>query len=88
MALKAAEEESGTRVVSMPCMEVFERQSHEYRQSVLPDYCQNRIAIEAGVGGLWYKYAKKIVSTDDFGFSADSPELFKAFNITPEALRD
>ena len=88
VALKAAEEESGTRVVSMPCMEVFERQSHEYRQSVLPDYCQNRIAIEAGVGGLWYKYAKKIVSTDDFGFSADSPELFKAFNITPEALRD
>lgn len=88
VALKAAEEESGTRVVSMPCMEVFERQSHEYRQSVLPDYCQNRIAIEAGVGGLWYKYAKKIVSTDDFGFSAGSPELFKAFNITPEALRD
>lgn len=86
VAMKAAESDDSVRVVSMPCMEVFEQQSVEYKESVLPESCTNRIAIEAGVSGLWYKYAKKVVATDDFGFSADAPILFDAFNIKPEAL--
>ena len=70
----------------MPCMELFERQDAEYKDEVLPPDCQNRIAIEAGVTGLWHKYAKKAVGTDDFGFSADGPELFESFGINAQSL--
>ena len=49
-ALAAAKElGDGTRVVSMPCFERFERQSAEYREEVLPESCRRRVAIEAGV---------------------------------------
>ena len=85
-AMKAGEIEATTRVVSMPSMEIFERQSAEYKEEVLPSSCQNRIAIEAGVSLPWYKYAKKVVATDDFGFSADAPCLFEAFNICEKPL--
>ena len=84
--MKAGEIEATTRVVSMPSMEIFERQSAEYKEEVLPSSCQNRIAIEAGVSLPWYKYAKKVVATDDFGFSADAPYLFEAFNICEKPL--
>lgn len=85
LALKAADILGyGTRVVSMPCMEEFERQSEEYRESVLPKSCLNRTAVEAGVSLPWGKYASKFVGTDDFGFSADLPELMQAFGLTPE----
>lgn len=85
-AMKAGEIEATTRVVSMPSMEIFERQSAEYKEEVLPSSCTNRIAIEAGVSLPWYKYAKKVVATDDFGFSADAPYLFEAFNIGEKPL--
>ena len=85
-AMKAGEIEAATRVVSMPSMEIFERQSAEYKEEVLPSSCTNRIAIEAGVSLPWYKYAKKVVATDDFGFSADAPYLFEAFNIGEKPL--
>ena len=85
-AMKAGEMEAATRVVSMPSMEIFERQSAEYKEEVLPSSCTNRIAIEAGVSLPWYKYAKKVVATDDFGFSADAPYLFEAFNIGEKPL--
>lgn len=85
-AMKAGEIEATTRVVSMPSMEIFERQSAEYKEEVLPSSCTNRIAIEAGVSLPWYKYAKKVVATDDFGFSADAPYLFEAFNISEKPL--
>jgi len=69
-ALKAAADMPGARVVSMPCMSAFERQSDEYKESVLPSSCTKRIAMEAGVSGLWYKYASKVVGVDRFAFSA------------------
>ena len=85
LALKAADSLGyGTRVVSMPCMEAFERQSAEYKESVLPSSCQNRTAVEAGVSLSWGKYAKKFVCTDDFGFSADGGEIYKHFGLTAE----
>lgn len=85
LALKAADILGyGTRVVSMPCMEEFERQSAEYKEEVLPKACQNRTAVEAGVSLPWGKYASKFVGTDDFGFSADLPELMNSFGLTPE----
>ncbi len=52
----AAELGAGVRVVSLPCFELFDRQSADYRESVLPAACTKRISIEAGVTGLWWKY--------------------------------
>jgi len=87
-AIKAAESDASIRVVSMPCMEIFELQDAEYKAQVLPESCQNRVAIEAGVSGLWYKYARKVIATDDFGFSADTPELFAHFKINAQSCLD
>ncbi len=73
-AVEAAKEiGGGARVVSAPCLERFDRQSAEYQAEVLPASCTKRIAIEAGVSGLWYKYVGlegKVVGIDRFGISA------------------
>ena len=74
LALEAAKEIGpGVRVVSMPSMWRFNRQSEEYRESVLPAACTRRLAVEAGKSDLWYRYTGTqgdIISIDDFGFSA------------------
>lgn len=74
VALEAAEKlGKGYRVVSLPSFEVFDRQNAEYKESVLPDSCARRVAIEAGVSGLWFRYvgsAGKVVGIDRFGLSA------------------
>ena len=85
-ALAAAKDLPGARVVSMPCMELFERQSDEYKESVLPSSCTKRIAMEAGVSGLWYKYASKVVGVDRFGFSAPGDIVMKELGMTAENL--
>jgi transketolase len=85
-ALKAAADIPGARVVSMPCMELFERQSAEYKESVLPSACTKRIAMEAGVTGLWYKYASKVVGVDKFGFSAPGNIVMEAYGMTAANL--
>merc|ERR1712176_178321 len=85
-ALKAAADMPGARVVSMPCMSVFERQSDDYKESVLPSTCTKRIAMEAGVSGLWYKYASKVVGVDRFGFSAPGNIVMKELGMTAENL--
>ena len=85
-ALNAAADLPGARVVSMPCMEVFERQSDEYKEDVIPSSCTKRIAIEAGVTGLWYKYASKVVGVDRFGFSAPGDIVMKELGMTAENL--
>ena len=73
-AIAAADEIGpGARVVSMPSMLRFDGQSDEYKESVLPSSCTKRIAIEAGVTGLWYKYVGlegKVLGIDRFGISA------------------
>jgi len=85
-ALKAAADLKGARVVSMPCMEIYERQSIEYKESVLPSTCTKRIAMEAGVSDPWYKYASKVVGVDKFGFSAPGDIVMKEYGMTPENL--
>lgn len=85
-ALKAAENLPGARVVSMPCMEIFERQSDDYKESIIPSSCTKRIAMEAGVTGLWYKYASKVVGVDRFGFSAPGDIVMKELGMSPENL--
>lgn len=81
----AAELGAGTRVVSVPSMEIFDRQPAEYKESVLPAACRKRIAIEAGISKLWYKYVGidgKVIGTDDFGFSAPGNVVLEAMGIS------
>lgn len=88
--LKAAEElGDGVRVVSMPCFERFDRQDAGYREDILPKACTKRIAIEAGVTGLWWKYVGtegKVIGIDRFGLSAPGGTVFKELGITAEAV--
>ncbi len=88
-AVEGAKGKPGVRVVSMPCMEIFDRQSAEYRESVLPATCTKRIAIEAGVTGLWWKYVGsqgQVIGIDRFGLSAPGNTVFKELGITAEAV--
>ncbi|MEI7455397.1 MAG: transketolase [Nitrosomonadales bacterium] len=74
------------RVVSMPSTNVFDKQDQAYKDSVLPRGV-NRVAVEAGVTGGWYKYVGlegAVVGMDCFGESAPAPELFKHFGFTVE----
>ncbi len=80
---------AGTRVVSLPCTSRFDRQSSEYRESVLPNACRRRVAVEAGVTVLWHKYVGldgKVVGIDRFGLSAPAPTVFKELGVTAEAV--
>ncbi len=89
-ALAAANElGSEVRVVSMPCFERFERQAASYRENVLPSTCLNRIAIEAGVTGLWYRYVSlegKVIGIDRFGLSAPGDKVMNELGIRPESI--
>jgi transketolase len=83
----AAELGDGVRVVSLPCFERFDRQSPEYRESVLPKAVTKRIAIEAGVTGLWWKYVGtegKVLGIDRFGMSAPGDVAMKELGMTKE----
>ncbi|MEY2492742.1 MAG: transketolase [Verrucomicrobiota bacterium] len=87
-ALAAAKElGAGTRVVSMPCMERFNREPNEYREEVLPKTCRRRVAIEAGVPEIWYQYVGldgKVIGLHRFGLSAPGAEVMKEFGIDAE----
>ncbi|NUN71004.1 MAG: transketolase, partial [Bacteroidetes bacterium] len=72
------------RVVSMPSWELFERQSEEYRASVLPPSVTTRLAVEAGVELGWHKYASQTVTLNSFGQSAPYEALYKHFGFTVE----
>jgi len=85
-ALEAAKDMAGARVVSMPCMELYERQSDDYKESVLPSTCTKRIAMEAGVSAPWYKYASKVVGVDRFGFSAPGDIVMSELGMSAENL--
>jgi transketolase len=88
-AVEAAKGRPGVRVVSMPCMEIFDRQSPAYRDEVLPPTCCKRVAIEAGVTGLWWKYVGcqgKVIGIDRFGMSAPGNTVFKELGITADAV--
>jgi len=78
------------RVVSMPCTSVFDSQSREYRESVLPASVP-RVAVEAGVSDYWYKYVGlggAIIGIDRFGESAPAGELFRLFGLTGEHVAE
>lgn len=75
------------RVVSLPSTDVFDAQSAEYKESVLPSSVTKRVAIEAGIADYWYKYVGfggKIIGMRSFGESAPAELLFKEFGFTVE----
>ncbi|USD27911.1 transketolase [Pseudoalteromonas sp. SCSIO 43201] len=77
------------RVVSMPSTDIFDAQSAEYKESVLPSSVTRRVAIEAGIEDFWYKYVGlngAIVGMTTFGESAPAGELFKLFGFTVENI--
>ena len=81
----AAQLGAGVRVVSLPCFELFDRQSADYRDSVLPPACTKRIAIEAGVTGLWWKYVGthgEVLGIDRFGISAPGDTVMQELGMT------
>lgn len=82
---KLAESGIKARVVSMPCIEEFEKQTGEYKESVLPAAVKARVCVEAGSPYSWYKYAGEkgeIVGMNTFGASAPAPQLFEKFGFT------
>lgn len=77
------------RVVSMPCMDIFDKQSEEYKNSIIPKDNNKRLAIEATSALSWYKYiggSGKIISMNDFGESAPANELFEKYGFTAENI--
>ncbi|MFC7216578.1 transketolase [Streptomyces polyrhachis] len=78
-----------TRVVSMPCVEWFEEQDRDYRESVLPPSVKARVAVEAAQGMTWPTYVGddgRIVSLEHFGASADYRKLYEEYGITADAV--
>ena len=89
LAINAKEElkKSGidVRVVSMPSMELFDKQSAEYKESVLPNAVRKRVAVEALSDFGWYKYVGldgKVISMEGFGASGPAATLFEHFGFT------
>ncbi|TNC21327.1 transketolase [Amycolatopsis alkalitolerans] len=77
------------RVVSMPCVEWFDRQDRSYQDQVLPPSVRARVVVEAGTAQPWHRFAGdagEIVSLEHFGASADFKTLFREFGITTEAV--
>ncbi|MBQ9119642.1 MAG: transketolase [Lachnospiraceae bacterium] len=82
-----AKEGVDVRVVSMPCMDLFEEQSAEYKESVLPKAVRARVAVEALIDYGWGKYVGldgKTLTMTGFGASAPAATLFKKFGFTTE----
>ena len=77
------------RVVSLVCWELFEEQSEEYKESVLPRGVATRVSVEAGSTLGWEKYVGekgKAVGVDRFGASAPAPVLYKEFGLTVDKV--
>jgi transketolase len=93
LAIEAAKELKtqgiAVRVVSMACCEIFDKQSADYKESILPKSVTKRVAIEAAVSDYWYKYIGHngaIIGLTRFGVSAPASDAFNYFGITASAI--
>ena len=91
LAVEAQEKLAGegvkARVVSMPCWDLFDAQSAEYKESVLPTAVRARVAVEAGTPIGWERYVGlegRVVGQSQYGASAPAKEVFKHFGFTTE----
>ncbi|MDU3456540.1 MAG: transketolase [Peptoniphilus harei] len=90
LALEAAEGLKGVRVVSMPSMEMFDAQSSDYKEEILPSNITKRISLEALSSFGWHKYIGikgMAISIDTFGASGKGAEVFERFGFTKESIR-
>jgi transketolase len=86
---KIAENGTKVRVVSLPSWEIFDRQTQEYRDSVLPPSITARIAVEAGIKLGWEHYVGlqgMIIGMETFGASSPGPVLYEKFGFTVENI--
>lgn len=89
LAAKKTLEAAGTptRVISMPSMELFEAQSIDYKEQILPHYVKTRVAVEAGATQGWYKYVGlegAVVGIDHFGASAEGDVVMEKYGFTAD----
>ena len=87
--LALAQEGINARVVSMPCLEEFEKQTEQYKEHVLPTSVKARVCVEAASHFSWYKYAKdygEIIAMKSFGASGPAEVLFKHYGFTKEKV--
>jgi transketolase len=89
LATKAAAtltaEGKAVRVVSLPCWELFEEQTQEYKDSVLPTSVKKRVSVEAGSTMGWHKYVGSegaVIGIDTYGASAPGPTCYEKFGFT------
>lgn len=90
LAIEAAEGLKGVRVVSMPSMEMFDAQSSDYKEEILPSNITKRISLEALSSFGWHKYIGMkgmAISIDTFGASGKGSEVFERFGFTKENIR-
>ncbi|WP_317854673.1 transketolase [Chakrabartyella piscis] len=84
-----AEQGVKARVISMPSLDLYDAQSAEYKESVMPKAVRARLAVEAACDFGWHKYIGldgDMICMDGFGASAPAGELFKAYGFTVEAV--
>ena len=77
------------RVVSMPSVELFEEQSKEYKEELLPLNIRRRVSLEMGNSALWYKYVGLdglAIGIDKFGASAPANKVIEEYGFTVEAV--
>ena len=75
------------RLVSMPCWELFDEQTPEYRESVLPAAVTARLAVETGVSLGWHRWVGPrggLITLDHYGASAPAPKIMQEFGFTAE----
>ncbi|RMG41292.1 MAG: transketolase, partial [Methanobacteriota archaeon] len=88
-AHKLEQDGKAVRVVSMPCMELFEEQDDDYKEKVLPKSIRKRVIIEAGVSFGWHQYAGDegvIIGIDRFGASAPYKIIYEKFGLTADSV--
>ncbi len=77
------------RVVSMPCWEIFDKQSPEYQEQVLPNKVRARVAVEQASTVGWHRYVGRhgtVLGMKTFGSSAPLKDLLKKFGFTPDSV--
>ena len=80
------QENIDVRVVSMPSFYLFEQQSKEYQEEILPSTCQNRLAIEMASEFGWHKYAKETLCMQEFGRSGKAEEVISYFHFDVDTI--
>ena len=73
------------RVVSMVCVELYDKQLESYKKNILPDNIQ-KISVEAGSTVGWFKYADNCIGIDEFGMSGTGNDVMDHFNLTSEKI--